>query len=66
MNVNICNFPIYGPIFMKFSQKCILGIFSPFWEDFAQFSIGKAPILGPEFGIGKSMVCRGLQQMTNK
>ena len=27
VNVNICNFPIFGPIFMKVSPKSRLGIF---------------------------------------
>ena len=41
VNVNICNFAIFGPIFMKFSSNCIelrdWECYSLFWEVFAHF-----------------------------
>ena len=50
MNITICNFPSFGPIFMKSSPKCRLGIFFIF---LGSNSIGKGPIFGPKFGVGK-------------
>ena len=57
MNVNICNFAIFGPIFMKFSPNCrakklgmlfnILGRFCSF------FGLGRGRY---KIGIGKSLV----------
>ena len=47
MRVNIYNFAIFGPIFMKFSPKCKtkkFGILYTILGSFAHFSIGKGQI----------------------
>ena len=58
LNVIICNFAIFGPIFMKFSPICRakeLGMLFSVWKVFALFWFGKGPIFGSKIGLGKSL-----------
>ena len=54
----ISNTAIFVQIFMNFSPKVELRnwkSYTPLWEVFVHFSIGKGPIFGPKSGLAKSL-----------
>ena len=55
VNVIICNFPIFGQTFMKFSSKWRLGILFIILGSYCSIINWEGPIFGPKFGIGKSL-----------
>ena len=60
MNVNICNFAIFGPIFMKFSPNCRakeLGMLFNIVGSFCSLLDREGvDILPPKLGLGKSLL----------
>ena len=47
VNANMCNFAIFGPIFIKLSPKNVEMLFN-IWEVLAHIWIGKGPYLAQE------------------
>ena len=56
VNVNICNFAIFGPIFVKFSPNCRANELGMLFIILLIFWIGQGPIFGTKIGQGKFLI----------